>query len=69
MTVKGRITDYGFEWGPLSVSRTCSLPDDRLLLTIQTEHRALDVYCSATGRSLRVFEHGGRGELKVEEPS
>jgi hypothetical protein len=63
--VNGKITDYGFEWGPVSVTRVCSLPDGRLLISVQTDHKHIDIYSSATGRSLRVFEHG-KGEMKRE---
>jgi hypothetical protein len=60
-------TEYGFEWGPLTVERTASLPEGRVVLTVKTDHRELTIYASRTGRSLRVFE-GNRTELVDPEP-
>jgi ribosomal protein S19 len=56
-------TEYGFEWGPMKVERTASLPEGRVVLTVRTDHRELTIYASRTGRSLRVFD-GNRYELK-----
>lgn len=56
------MTPFGFKWGPALVERCCTLPGDRRVITIRTDHRQLDVYVSATGRSVRVFERG-HGEL------
>ena len=63
MSGKGNITQYGFDWGSMKVERTASLPDDRVVLTVKTDHRELTIYASRTGRSLRVFE-GNHDELK-----
>jgi hypothetical protein len=61
-----RRTVFGFIWGPVTVERTATLPPgDRRVITVRTEHRELDVYVSATGRSVRVFS-GGK-EWKPEE--
>lgn len=61
-------TEYGFDWGPVSVERTCTLPGDRRVVTVRTEHRTLTIYVSRTGRSLRVFEGHGSRELRLERP-
>jgi hypothetical protein len=58
---EGAVTNYGFEWGPLEVTRTSLLPGER----VKTPYKAIDIYCSATGRSLRVFDCDGGGELKA----
>ena len=51
----GRITDYGFDWGPLSVTRY--FHDKRgYLLGITTNTRELQVWVSTTGRSVRAIE-------------
>lgn len=55
-------TEFGFRWGPADVTRCCTLPGDRRVIQIKTAYRTIDVYVSATGRSVRVFEHGN-GEL------
>lgn len=51
-------TDYGFVWGPVEVIRAMSLPIDRRVLTIETKYKKLNIYISATGRSVRVFSEG-----------
>lgn len=56
------LTRYGFIWGPLTVQRTTELPNGRIVLTIQTRTKTLEVYVSETGCSMRVF-HGAK-ELK-----
>ena len=45
-------TKYGFEWGPVKVRRLIS---DRgwVVLGISTPYQELQVYSSATGRSVR----------------
>lgn len=56
--------DTGFKFGAMSVEATAMLPEGRSVITIRTDAgRELTVYCSATGRSLRVFENNSR-ELK-----
>jgi hypothetical protein len=65
---------YGFEWGPMQVTRTGSFPrssGEMRCLTIETPGARLDVYVSPAGRSVRVFdqrrEHPHR-ELLAPEP-
>jgi hypothetical protein len=55
-------TEFGFNWGPAEVTRCATLPEDRRVVRVKTPHRTLDIYISATGRSVRVFEPG-KGEL------
>jgi hypothetical protein len=55
-------TEFGFRWGPADVTRCCTLPGGRRVIQIKTAYRDFDVYVSATGRSVRVFERG-KGEL------
>jgi hypothetical protein len=52
------VTDYGFAWGPVEVTRAALLPEDRRIITIKTPYVDLDVYVSATGRSVRIFRGG-----------
>ena len=53
-------TEYGFKWGAAEVRRTMSI-DGRVVLTISTTAgKAIDVYVSAHGRSLRVFDMKGK---------
>lgn len=51
-------TPYGFRWGPADISRCCELPGERRVIQVKTPHRTLDIYVSATGRSVRVFSDG-----------
>ncbi|QYC53743.1 hypothetical protein SEA_LEROY_77 [Gordonia phage Leroy] len=56
-------TEHGFKWGAAEVRRTMSV-DGRVVITIATTAgKAVDVYVSAEGRSLRVFDMKG-GELQ-----
>lgn len=51
---------FGFTWGPLQVERTATLPGGRVVLTLRTDAgRKLEVFCSRTGRSLRVYDSSG----------
>ena len=60
-------TPYGFEWGPMQVTRTMSFRGSHVVTIAPTgkpeSGQALDIYVSATGRSIRVFR--GNKELKV----
>lgn len=51
-------TEFGFTWGPAEVTRCCELPGDRRVIQVRTDHKTLDIYVSATGRSVRVFSNG-----------
>lgn len=62
MSAPARLTEFGFDFGSMTVERTCELDDERVVVTVKTPFRELSIYASRTGRSLRVFERGG-GEL------
>lgn len=55
-------TQYGFQWGPLEVTRIAHFEPRKgrecYVLAVETEHGALNVYVSKTGRSMRVFREG-----------
>lgn len=63
MKITGQRTPYGFEWGPVEVSRCCD--DERqgwVILHIETEKtkRAncpLEIYVTRTGK-IRIFSNG-----------
>lgn len=50
---------YGFRWGPLVVERVATFPakkGETHVIRIKTDAgKAIDVYASPTGRSIRVF--------------
>lgn len=55
------VTDHGFTWGPLRLSRiaTFKLGRGRLrVVGIDTDHHRLQISVSATGRSVRVWLDG-----------
>jgi hypothetical protein len=54
--MRGEITNYGFKWGPMEVTRACS--DDRYhTILLKTDHREVQIHVSPTGRSVRVYQH------------
>lgn len=58
-----RGTVYGFKWGPLDVIRIAHFKPraDRECYVVQVstdDGKAVDIYVSKTGRSLRVFRDG-----------
>ncbi len=59
----GGSTPYGFDWGPMSVCRATLLPEGRRVVTIETPFVSWQVYVSATGRSVRVYDMKNRKEL------
>jgi len=66
--VKRRLSEFGFMFGPIEVTRTMVLPGDRYVITVKTEKGgSIDIYASATGRSLRAFRNG-RGEMLPQTP-
>lgn len=59
-----KATANGFHFGAMNVEAAASI-GERTIVTIKTDAGIeVEVYCSATGRSLRVFRRG-HGELKV----
>ena len=56
---------YGFRWGPLEVERTCELPKGGYILTVRTEHTAVEVYVSAQGRVIKTFPCPSRSRKAV----
>ncbi|HET7407350.1 MAG TPA: hypothetical protein VFJ21_09500 [Mycobacteriales bacterium] len=51
------LTDYGFTWGPIEVSRIFEHKGQRVLQVV-TDHRRVEVYVSPQGRSVRVYIDG-----------
>lgn len=67
--VRCRRTLHGFRFGAMKAEACMSLPGGRSVITITSDNgQRLDIYCSKTGRSLRVFAHDANrnslGELK-----
>jgi hypothetical protein len=58
MIVDREITLYGFRFGAAEVERTAELPDGGVVVTVRTESKAIEVYVSAKGGSVRVFRRG-----------
>ena len=56
------VNGYGFQWGSMMVERTGELPDGRMVLTVRTPKKRIELYVTARG-NVRVFEVG-KGELK-----
>lgn len=57
-------THHGFRFGRMVIEATSAI-EGRTIVTIETDAgRAIQVTCSATGRSLRVFQKDGGKELK-----
>ncbi len=52
----GRTTDYGFEWGPVEVTRVLNHRGTRVLFIKSATGVALQISVSPTGRSVRVFK-------------
>jgi hypothetical protein len=48
-------TRYGFEYGAVAVERFCSHRGGAVTIGLKTRHRVVEVYASASGRSVRVF--------------
>lgn len=58
----GRVTRYGFTWGPLEVRRLATFKGNRVLGVYiegdDSQHPRLEIYVSPTGRSVRVWRDG-----------
>lgn len=54
----GGDTDYGFQWGPMEVTRITYLVGRGRVLKIRTEHQELEVFVSEKGRNIRVYKNG-----------
>lgn len=65
MSVEGN--PFGFDWGPLSVTRLTHVEGRGRVLEVKTAHRTLQVYVSEAGRSLRVFVVGGNELLEAPD--
>jgi hypothetical protein len=53
--------DYGFVWGPATVTRLSTIPSGKgelYVLGVDSEHHAVQVSVSRTGRSVRVWRDG-----------
>lgn len=56
-----RTNDYGFQWGPFSVTRLMSYKHsggESTVLGVETAHHKVEVRSSRTGRSVRVWIDG-----------
>lgn len=61
-TVIPKHHQFGFEWGPINVTRAAhwspSKGREAFVIRVETSAGPLDIYASKTGRSLRVFRDG-----------
>jgi len=44
---------YGFPWGPMTVTRLAHVPGEGYALEIRTEHQSLCVYITEKGRKIK----------------
>jgi hypothetical protein len=49
------ITTFGFDWGPMKVTRCCTLPGHHVLQVKTIAGQEIDIYVSNAGRKIRVF--------------
>lgn len=47
---------YGFEWGPMTVTRICHIEGRGYVLEVKTDHRSVQIYVSEKGRVLKPEE-------------
>jgi hypothetical protein len=53
--VSGEIIEYGFTWGPMTVTRLTEI-DGSVCLGVDSEHHKLQITVSPQGRSVRVWK-------------
>lgn len=61
---KDQLTRFGFNWGPMEVTRACSDGRYRTML-IRTPYVELQVHVSDGGRSIRTFQTRTRKRIQV----
>ncbi len=61
--MSNKLTEYGFTYGAMEVTRTCVFPDGASVITVKAGKREITVVASPGGRSLRVFS--GNKEWKA----
>jgi hypothetical protein len=45
-------TRWGFEWGPMQVSRVCHIEQRGYVIDIRTPHASLEIYVTEKGRKI-----------------
>jgi hypothetical protein len=50
---EGLVTRYGFQWGPLIVTRMAHITRRGYVLSIETPHESMQVYVTEKGRRIR----------------
>ena len=61
------LTNFGFVWGAATVSRVCSLPNDGVVLRIETPTSALNLRITKGGKI--VATNDAKAEAKFVAPS
>jgi len=56
VTPRGRVTKFGFTWGPIRVTRVSHVEGRGYVVSITADGTELEVYISPKGRSVRVFD-------------
>lgn len=51
--VEGGVTRYGFQWGPMLVTRMCHITERGYSLEIATSHASMQVYVSEKGHKIK----------------
>lgn len=61
--MSNKLTEYGFTYGAMEVTRTCVFPDGASVITVKAGKKEITIVVSPGGRSLRVFS--GNREWKA----
>lgn len=52
------LTEFGFRWGPMEVSRMAHVEGRGFVIGVNTDHRRCQLYVSEGGRSVRLWVDG-----------
>ena len=53
---EGIVTRYGFQWGPMIVTRMAHITRRGYVLSIETPHQSMQVYVTEKGRKVQAYE-------------
>ena len=57
---EGLVTRYGFQWGPLIVTRMAHITRRGYVLSVETPHQSMQVYVTEKGRKIKAMKARSR---------
>ena len=61
------MSEFGFDWGPMSVTRMAHIEERGYVVGVRTDHDSIQVFVSQKGRKIRIWRGNDELVLRAAE--